>query len=388
MTVRPWHRVVLAMLAVAWGANQFSPMLVVYRDELGLSEKTLALLFALYAVGLIPGLLLGGAASDRRGRRAVVVPLVVLSPVATLLLIVFRHDPAGIGVARLLAGVCSGVVFGAATAWVGELTVGSPPGTAARRAAIALTTGFAAGPLVAALLAQWGPDPLWVPYLPHLVLGVAAAVLLLPAPDGAAERVPDGPLLRIPRVSRSPRFVRTVAIVAPWVFACAALSFAVLPGETGGATVLLAGVGGALTLATGVAVQPLARRLEERRPLAASAAGLLAAALGLAIGVLALAEESRVLVLVAAPLFGIGYGGCLISGLVETERIADPGEVGATISVFYALSYLGFATPYVTDVLNGIFGDRGALAVLGAVAVVCLVVSASARPARVMAEAA
>jgi predicted MFS family arabinose efflux permease len=378
MLSRPWHRVVLAMFAVAWGANQFSPLLVAYRDELRLSAQTLALLFALYAAGLIPGLLLGGAASDRHGRRPIVLPLVALSPVATALLIAFQHEPAGLGAARLLAGVCSGVVFGAATAWVRELSGAEPEGTAARRAAIALTAGFATGPLVAAVLAQWAPDPLRLPYVPHLVLGVAAALLLVPAPDGASARVPDGPLLRIPRVSRSPRFLRTVAIVAPWVFGCAALSFAVLPGETGGATVLLAGVAGAITLGTGVAIQPLARRAEDRRPLAASAAGLFAAAVGLGVGVLALAGDSRALVLVAAPLLGIGYGCCLISGLRETERIADPSELGATVSVFYALSYLGFATPYVTDLLNGAFGDRGALAVLAAVAVGCLAVSATA----------
>jgi hypothetical protein len=94
--------------------------------------------------------------------------------------------------------------------------------------------------------------------------------------------------------------------------------------------------------------------------------------------VLALAGDSRALVLVAAPLLGVGYGCCLISGLRETERIADPSELGATVSVFYALSYLGFATPYVTDLLNGAFGDRGALAVLAAIAVGCLAISATA----------
>src|SRR4029079_12110303 len=100
------------------------------------------------------------------------------------------------------------------------------------------------------------------------------AVLLRPARDAGRPRAPGGPLLRVPRVSRSPRFVRTVAIVAPWVFGCAAFSFAVLPGETGGATVLLAGAGGALTLFTGVAVQPFAKWLEAGRPLEAGAVGL------------------------------------------------------------------------------------------------------------------
>jgi MFS family permease len=62
---REWRRVALAMFAVGWGANQFSSMLVVYRDELGLGAGTLAALFGVYALGLVPGLLLGGPASDR-----------------------------------------------------------------------------------------------------------------------------------------------------------------------------------------------------------------------------------------------------------------------------------------------------------------------------------
>ena len=66
------------MFAVGWGANQFSPMLLVYRDEIGLEASTRAALFGVYAAGLIPGLLLGGRASDRRGRRSLVLPFVAL----------------------------------------------------------------------------------------------------------------------------------------------------------------------------------------------------------------------------------------------------------------------------------------------------------------------
>lgn len=369
------------MFAVGWGANQFSPMLVVYRDELGLSAQTRALLFGVYAAGLIPGLLLGGAASDRRGRRAVVLPFVALSPLATLVLVLLRHDAIGLGAGRLLAGVCSGVVFGAATAWVRELSAGEAEGTAARRAAIALTAGFGTGPLIASMLAEWAPDPLWVPYLPHLALGVLAAVLLLPAPEPPHDRSPDGPLFSIPRVCRTARFAGTVVAVAPWVFACAAMSFAVLPGEIGGATggaVLFAGVAGALTLGTGVAVQPLARRLEDRRALAGGAVGLVAAAVAIGVGVLALAGDSRALILVAAPLFGVGYGCCLISGLRETERIADPAELGATVSVFYALTYVGFATPYIVDLMNGPLSEQDALGVVAGVALLCLAISVAA----------
>jgi len=80
-----WARVAFAMFAVGWGANQFSPILIVYRHELHLDAGTLANLFAIYAAALIPGLLAGGPLSDRFGRRRVVIPFAVLSPVATLI---------------------------------------------------------------------------------------------------------------------------------------------------------------------------------------------------------------------------------------------------------------------------------------------------------------
>ena len=91
-TPAAWVRVALVMFAVGWGANQFSPMLIVYRHALGLSAGEIAGLFGIYAATLIPGLLAGGPLSDRFGRRACVLPFAALSPVATLLLILGPHD--------------------------------------------------------------------------------------------------------------------------------------------------------------------------------------------------------------------------------------------------------------------------------------------------------
>jgi MFS family permease len=79
-TKRPWLPVAIGLFAVGWGANQFSPLLLVYRAQLHLSAGDLGLLFGLYAVGLIPGLLIGGPASDRFGRRRLVLAFVALSP--------------------------------------------------------------------------------------------------------------------------------------------------------------------------------------------------------------------------------------------------------------------------------------------------------------------
>ena len=178
-----WMRIAFAMFAVGWGANQFSPMLIVYRHELRLTAGEVAGLFLVYALTLIPGLLIGGPASDRFGRRPVVWPFVALSPLATLLLVLGPRSLAMIAVGRALAGLCSGVVFGAATAWVQE--VSPDEGLSVRRSALALTGGFGLGPVMAAGLAQWVSDPLVVPYLPHLVIGAAAAAVLAGTPEGA-----------------------------------------------------------------------------------------------------------------------------------------------------------------------------------------------------------
>ncbi len=388
--MKQWQRVAVAMFAVGWGANQFSSILVAYRDEIDMSVQVRAFLFGVYAIGLVPALLVGGALSDRWGRRAVVLPFVVLSPIATAVLVLESTSIPGLAVGRLLAGAASGVVISAASAWVAELSRDDAPGSAARRAAIALSAGFGLGPLVAGLLGEVVPHPLQLPYVPHLVLGVVAIVLLAPVPGPRPGGEPR-PLLRIPAVTRRAPFLLLVAPAAPWVFGSAAISIAYLPGELGGpqtGAVAFAGVLAGVTLGTGVLVQPLARRLDDRRPLLAAQVGLVGSALGCLLGVAALASDVRWLLLLAGPVLGAAYGACLVSGLRETERLTDPEERGATVAVYYALTYLGFAAPYALGALAvGGLGAQGALLVsVGAAVLSLAIITAALRSPRVEVE--
>src|SRR3954447_26015572 len=230
------------MFAVGWGANQFSPMLLAYHRELGLSARTQDVLFGVYALGLVPALLLGGRASDRFGRRPLVLSFCALSPLASVILVFGRHSEVALGVGRLLAGACSGVVFSAAAAWVQELSTEGDPGAAARRAAIALSAGFGAGPLGAALVAQWAPHPLWTPYLLHLVLGTVAFAAVVGVRE-TVRRGARGPLWTWPRAARTRRFRLVVAPMAPWVFGLASVGGVVLPRAIGGGRGRLRGRG-------------------------------------------------------------------------------------------------------------------------------------------------
>src|SRR6184192_3195961 len=60
----PWLPAAAVLLGTGWGSNQFTPMLLVYRQALGLGTGTLEAMFGFYALGLIPGLLIAGPLSD------------------------------------------------------------------------------------------------------------------------------------------------------------------------------------------------------------------------------------------------------------------------------------------------------------------------------------
>ena len=350
-----WVRAGAALFGAAWGSNQFTPMLLVYHGQLGLSTGTLEALFGVYALGLIPGLLIAGPVSDACGRRPVIMASAVLSLLGTLALIVAGHGVAPLYAGRFLTGLGSGAAFGAGTAWLRELS--RPPfgdatdHGAARRGAVAMTVGFAAGPLVSGLLAQWAADPRVIAYLPHVVLMIAVLAVVPGAPETVA-RGGGGALGRALPTLRDPRFYRVVAPMAPWVFAAPAVAFALLPSVVGAAHatdgIALTAVVAMVTALAGVFIQPVARRLD------AHATGNRAATVGLAIITAGLvlgavtAHEQRVWLLVpSAIVLGIGYGLCLVAGLVEVQRLAHPEALAGLTAIYYVLTYLGFAVPYL-----------------------------------------
>jgi MFS family permease len=69
-----WWQAGLAVTAVAWGAQQFAPLLLLYQDRLHLGATVVQATFGCYVAGLIPGLLFGGPISDQYGRRPVMLP--------------------------------------------------------------------------------------------------------------------------------------------------------------------------------------------------------------------------------------------------------------------------------------------------------------------------
>jgi hypothetical protein len=114
-------------------------------------------------------------------------------------------------------------------------------------------------------------------------------------------------------------------------------------------------------------------------------AGLGCVVAGSALAIVAVTTSSRATALACAALFGCAYGLCLVSGLRESERLADRREHAAVVACFYVLTYVGFAGAYLADGLNAVIGRAGtfvALAVAaGLTAIWTGVYTAAARPA-------
>src|SRR5215211_929186 len=138
----------------------------VYREELGFSATTLTLLFAVYALALVPSLLVFGQLSDRVGRRPVIVGGLGLLAVA--------QSVAALLVGRVVQGIALGAAVGTIPAALVELEPNGDHSRAATAAVLGQSGGSAAGPLVAGALAQWAPAPLQLSYAVGVGVTVAA----------------------------------------------------------------------------------------------------------------------------------------------------------------------------------------------------------------------
>ncbi|MGW6460555.1 MFS transporter [Streptomyces sp. NPDC055078] len=383
----PWIPVALAMFCCGWAGNQFSPLLVMYGELGGYSPVTVNAFFAAYVVGLVPGLLISGPLSDRHGRRPVLLAGTALSAAAGAVLALGVQGPLPLFAGRLLAGLAVGTAMAVGSSWVKELS-GAPyepaaePGAGARRASVAITAGFGLGAGVAGVLAQWAPWPMVLPYSVQIVLTLPCLFLLRRAPQppvrGRAGAFRSD--LRVPSAGH-PRFLRVVLPMAPWVFGAAALAYAVTPQlaapRVGDWQLAFATLLTVVTLGSGVAVQPLAKRLDRVGSARAGLAGMALVVAGTLLCALNAGPRSLWASLLAAVVLGTAYSITMVAGLLEVQRIAPPHELARLTGVYYSLTYVGFLLPMTLSAASEVAGYPVLLTVVAVAAGGCLAVAAA-----------
>lgn len=348
-----WRKISLSMVLAGAGANVFAALLPVYRQGARLGQSEVTLMLAVYILGLIPALILGGPASDRFGRRALIRPALLFSGLGSLLLILAHWGGTWlIHCGRLSAGIAIGFVMASGAAWLKELSGDAALG--AKRATVATSTGFGIGPLVGGAVAQWSPAPDLSPLLIHFI----AVVLVIPIVWNIPEKRTISHTANLGvngfKIALShPHFLRAVAAWAPWVFGCATTSFAVLPTLVEiDHPIVFTGAIAALTMLSGAAIQPYVPRFRHHP----ATVGLTLAAFGMAIGIIISITHTLWLVIIGALVLGSSYGVMMVSGLREVQQIASPNDLGALTGVYYSLTYVGFFVPFAISFIAPVVG--------------------------------
>jgi MFS family permease len=359
-----WIGIWGTIFACSWGGNQFSPLLLMYEDRAHYSSLMVNAFLGVYVLGLAPALLIAGSLSDRHGRRPVMLAGVGAAVLGSALLAFGPLGAVFLAAGRLLSGVTVGVAMAVGSSWLKELS--QPPydesastASGARRSSLAFTLGSGTGALVAGLIAQWGPAPEVLPFLIHIMVTVPFAFVVLRVPEthrGGGVAGPWWRQLRIPSAGHR-RFVRVIAIAAPWLFASAGIGYGYLPTQLRGATgawgLVFATAATVVALGMSSAIQPVAKRLHSLESARGLAAGVLIIAAGIAVVVLAISAHSVWLGLAANVVIGVGLGIALVSGLLEVQRIATPADLAGLTGVFYALAYVGFLAPAAIAAIAG-----------------------------------
>ncbi len=323
------RRAALIAVAGALGSllasvNLATPLYAGYSERFGFSSATLALIFATYALVLIPSLLAFGQLSDQWGRRPVIVAELGVAIVG-LVLFAIADGVAWLFAARLVQGLAVGMISGAATAALVELEPRGKRRQAALLATLAQAGGSATGPLIAGILAQWAPAPRVLSYVVGMATLAVFGGFLLAVPEPAERRGAGWRIQRpaVPRAIRAP-FIR-VALTAAAVWSVAGLSAL----GTITSVMLLASCLGQLVVRQGAP------------PAATQTTGLLLLALGLLGLVLASPANLIALLVVGAALAGLGHGLGFLAAQDDLNAIAPDERRGEVTAAFISCIYLG-----------------------------------------------
>ncbi|HEV7652401.1 MAG TPA: MFS transporter [Actinophytocola sp.] len=343
--------VTLAFGSMLFSANLAAPLYAGYAERFGFSTAVLALIFAVYALVLIPSLLVFGQVSDSFGRRPVIAAGLVTAIVA-LLLFAFAASAWWLFAARAVQGLAQGMMSGAATAALAELVPGQDARRAALMATLAQSGGSASGVLVSGILAQWAAAPQVLPYVAGMTCCLLAIVALRTVPETARRATRSRLRVRRPRVPAEIRgaFFR-VGLTAAAVWAVAAgLFLSIIPSYAGklvlhSHNLALLGAVSALVLGCSCLAQLAVRR--GAPPATAQAGGLTLLAAGLLCLVLSAPLQAPVLLVAGAVLAGVGHGLAFLAAQDDLTHIAPADQRAEVSAAFYVCVYLGVALPII-----------------------------------------
>jgi MFS family permease len=342
------YPLLIALLAVSLGVSGApAPLYGLYAERWGFAPITTTLVFAVYALAALVAVLVAGQASDRFGRK----PLLVGAAVGMLVGLVVFMTATGLPalfVGRFIHGASVGTAVVVGSAALLDLR----PDRGARTGhitGIMFNVGIAVTILSATLLAQFGPDPFVTPYVlvGAVVLALLLGVLAMTEPHGARATTPFH-IARpsVPGPVRADFRFAVIGVMAAWSVLGVYLSL--FPSFAGQSTHIHSLVFGGVVVAAMAGAAAVSQWFGG--VLAARQAGVIGdfgTAAALLVSVVALDTGHASLVLAAAVFMGLSFGLAFGGSLRHLGQVVPAGHRGEVMSAFYVLAYSAMAVPTI-----------------------------------------
>lgn len=325
-----------------------TPLYGLYEAKFGLSSIEGTIVFAVYAIAVIPALFVFGPVGDRVGRKRVLLIAVAICILASIFLAI-GNGLLWLIIGRALQGIAVGAAFGNATAAMVELEPSKNRKRASRAAGTSMFTGLIIGPLLSGFTVEYLPEPTLLIYLIDLVLLAVVFILLYRVqelkPESKSTSLKQN-FLKIP--ANIGLHFASASLAAALVFAMSALFFSVIPMYVQiTLNVMNVFVGSAVTAIMAlmsILTQQLLRKIDLKKLLVV---GQTVLALGVLLIVLTQFTSSIIVIAAAAIVCGIAYGATFLGAVAIINCIAPPNQRGSIFSTFYALAYIAFGLPII-----------------------------------------
>ncbi|MCG7207950.1 MFS transporter [Streptomyces arenae] len=347
---------VLASVVVSFlaASSAPTPLYATYQAEWGFTPITTTVVFGVYAIAVLSGLLVLGKLSDHVGRRPVLIAAIAAQAAAMVLF----ATASGVGellAGRIVQGLSTGAALGAIGA--GMMDINRSRGTLAN--AFAPGLGTATGALVSGFVVQYLPAPTHTIYLGLLAVFAAQAVAIALIDEtvtrerGAlASLVPE---IKLPRTVRGAVLATAPVMFAVWALAgfYGSLGPALVRTLVGSTSAVYGGLG-LFVLAIVAASSVLALRNASATTVMYT--GVAALVAGVTLTLVAVAQGLPALFFVGTAVAGLGFGSGFQGGIRTVMPLTRPHESSGVLSLLFVVSYLGMGVP---SVLAGVLVVHG-----------------------------
>ncbi len=338
---------VLASVIVALLASSAAPtpLYAIYQAQWHFTPITTTVVFGVYAIAVLTGLLTLGKISNHIGRRRVLLTAIAVQAISLVIFATATGVPALLS-ARVVQGLSTGAALGA----IGAAMLDMNPELGTFANAVAPGMGTASGAILSALAVRFLPDPTHLIYLALIgVLAVQAIAIAAMretasmAPGALASLRPD---ITLPRALRAPVLTAVPVLFAVWALAglYASLGPALVYSLTGSGDVVLGGLSLFVLAASAVVAIIVLRRAPARTVMLS---GILFLIAGVAVTIVAVSQGSAAEFFAGSAIAGAGFGSGFQGGIRMAVPLAAAHERAGLVSLLYVVSYLGLGVPAV-----------------------------------------